>query len=896
MAKTTTQQAKLTPMLQQYLGIKERYPQALLFFRMGDFYELFFDDAEVAAKELQIALTARSPNEELKVPMCGVPYHSVDEYLRQLLEKRYKIAICDQVEDPRQAKGLVKREVTRVLTPGTVVEDNSLEAKRSNYLAAVCLDRSGERGGLSWIDYSTGEWSGLSTKRIQEIWQWLLKLNPREILCPEGLTLPEQAGELEPRLTRVPARAYFDHGRAGEKVKRVQNVASLEPLDLENSPELLKACGAVITYLQQTQQSDFSHLDDFKPLDPGRYLILDEVTERNLEIFRRLDGGSGPGTLWHVLDFTETPMGGRLLAKRLRQPWRELRPIQANQEVVDLLVRDGELRRSLGQHLEEMYDLERLSTRISLNRCSPRDLIALKNSLSRLPGLYSLLQDRLEAGQLPDRLAELLQSWDSLEDIASLLERSLVDSPPLLITEGGLFKAGFNADLDELLELSEHGEATLQELLGREREASDLPKLKLGYNRVFGYYFELSKAHKGPVPEHFHRRQTLVNAERYVTDELKRQEEKIFSAADRRKSLEYELFQDLRQEVARAGERIKGMAESVGRIDYWRGLAAAADHWEWCRPELHTGLDVVIEQGRHPAVEASQGRANYIPNDIRLSDSERLLLITGPNMAGKSTVLRQAAIIAILAQIGSFVPATQASLGIADRIFTRVGASDNLAQGQSTFMVEMTETARILRQAGKRSLIVLDEIGRGTSTFDGLSLAWAVVENLSGKGDGGIRTLFATHYHELTDLEGRLPGVRNLNIAVKEWKGDIIFLRKLVPGPADRSYGIEVAKLAGVPRPVLTRAKEILAELEEKSNQLKGADQKRQRRFQSMLPGILEARSSQPEPEPQQVEPQPGPHPLEESLRELDVNNLTPVEALNLISRWKERFSGASGQ
>jgi len=890
MTATKTKQAKLTPMLEQYLGIKERYPNALLFFRMGDFYELFFDDAEVASRELQIALTARSPNEEIKVPMCGVPHHSVEEYLRQLLEKRYKIAICDQVEDPRQAKGLVKREVTRVLTPGTVVEDSSLEAKRSNYLAAVCLDKDGERGGLTWIDYSTGEWSGLSTGRVQEIWQWLLKLNPREVLCPEGLRLPDQAQELAPRLTRVEDRAYFDPKRATEKVLHAQEVSSLEPLDLEDSPELLRACGAVITYLQQTQRGDFSHLDGFKPLDLGRHLILDEVTERNLEIFRRLDGGAGPGTLWHVLDFTKTPMGGRLLAKRLRQPWRELKPIQADQAAVTLFVSESALRRKLAEHLEDMYDLQRLSTRIGLNRSTPRDFIALKNSLVRLPSLLELLRERETGGELPDKLAALLDNWDSLEDTATLIDSSLVDAPPLIITEGGLFKAGYNEALDELLELTEHGEAKLQELLERERREWDLPKLKLGYNRVFGYYFELSKAHKGPVPEHFHRRQTLVNAERYVTDELKGLEEKLFSAADKRKSLEYDLFQELRRQVAQTGQRIKAMAETVGLIDLWRGLAEAADYWDWCRPELHTGLDIHLEQGRHPAVEAAQGRASYIPNDIRLNQGERLLLITGPNMAGKSTALRQTAIIAILAQIGSFVPASRARIGIADRIFTRVGASDNLAQGQSTFMVEMTETARILRQAGKRSLVILDEIGRGTSTFDGLSLAWAVVEHLSGKGEGGIRTLFATHYHELTDLEGKLPGVRNLNIAVKEWRGDIIFLRRLVPGPADRSYGIEVAKLAGVPRPVLQRAKDILAGLEERSSQIKGFGKKKQQRFQSLLPGLFEDDSPGAEDDGRSEEKQ-APHPLEEELKRLDLNSLTPIEALNLLHRWKDSWT-----
>jgi len=878
---------KLTPMMEQYLRIKEDHPDALLFFRMGDFYELFFQDAEVAARELQIALTSRNPNDDHRVPMCGVPYHALEEYLRQLLEKRYKIAICDQIEDPRQAKGLVKRAVTRVLTPGTVVEDNTLQAKTSNYLCALSTSSSRNEGGLAWIDFSTGQWSGLVSKNEQELWQWMDKINPSEILCPEGIPVPGPFVHLRERITWLPFSAYFDLSRATDNICSVQSVNSLETLDLEDKPSLTQACGALLIYLRQTQKQELSHIKSFSPLNLSKHLVLDEVTERNLEIFQRLDGGKGPGTLWQVMDFTRTPMGGRLLQTRLRQPWRELKPIQANQEAVAFFFDQDSLRKEIQTALETVYDLERLSTRIALNRCSPKDFMALRASLEHLPGLKEKLSHAAAQEQNGPRLIrETLKGWDSLDDVHAMLKTSLVDNPPTIVTEGGLFRPGFNTELDELLDLTEHGESKLKELLHSEQAGHDLPKLKLGFNRVFGYYFELSKAHKGPVPEHFHRRQTLVNSERYVTDELKDLEDKLFSASERRKNLEYDLFQGLRSEVQGQQDRIASMAEILARIDVWQGLAQAAGTREWSRPDVHTGLDIKIEQGRHPAVEASLGRADYIPNDLFLTPQGNILLITGPNMAGKSTVLRQAAIICILAQIGSFVPAKSSSIGIADRIFTRVGASDNLAQGRSTFMVEMTETARILRQAGKRSLIILDEIGRGTSTYDGMALAWAVVENLAHKGEQGVRTLFATHFHELTELESTMQGVRNFNIAVKEWKGDVIFLRRMVPGPADRSYGIEVAKLAGVPRPVIQRARELLSDLERKSERLH-RHQTGRPTSQSLLPGLFQSKQTSPP----QGKNDGHPHPLVQRLRDLNLEKMTPLQALNLLQEWKNTWS-----
>ena len=892
---------KLTPMYRQYMEIKQEYPDALLFYRMGDFYELFFEDAEVASRELQLTLTSRSKDDG-GVPMCGVPWHAAEAYISQLVEKGYKIAVCDQVEDPKQAKGLVKRAVTRVITSGTALEDSNLEAKVHTYLGALYWNEENAAGGFAWLDVSTGSWTGIQSSKEDELKQWALKMAPRELLVPDKGDIPLSLSMVSGmQAVRVPFRSHFELKQAEARVLAAQHVQEAAALGLEKSPELMQACGALVAYLEQTQKQDPAQLGAFKPLEKGRYLILDEITERNLELFRRLDGKRGTGTLWAVMDHTRTPMGGRLLEERMRCPWRQLEPIAITQDVVSLLKEREDQRKALRSALDSVYDMERLSTRISLNRCQPHDFSALKESLASLPSVLDALvmssegqlatESERRGEELPLGLRRIIKRWDMMADVAELLQSALRETLPAQITDGGLFRQGYHEELDELLDLVEHGEARLQDLLRHEQEQNGMPKLKLGYNHVFGYYFELTRAQQTmPIPEHFQRRQSLVNSDRFTTPELKELEDKLLTASEKRKSLEYRLYQDLRERVARERPRLVFMADALAHLDYWQSLAEAAERNGWTRPELHDGEGLSIRQGRHPVVEAVVGRASFIPNDLVMDEKRHLILITGPNMAVKSTVLRQTAIIAIMAQMGSFVPAAEASLGLADRIFSRVGASDNLSQGQSTFMVEMMETARILRQAGKRSLVILDEIGRGTSTFDGLALAWAVVEELSRRAGGSIRTLFATHYHELTALANTIPGVSNMNIAIREWNGDIVFLRRLIPGPADKSYGIEVARLAGVPSSVVQRAREILGQLETARGKAKVAQLEA-----AILPGldIVPAKKSRPAPLPEPVAPVE--HPVLEALRSVDPNSMTPMEALKLLSDWKLLWGTGKG-
>lgn len=893
-----TSSPRLTPMFEQYLRIKEDYPDALLFYRMGDFYELFFEDAEIAARELQIALTSRNPNADVPVPMCGVPWHAVEGYVSQLVNKGYKVAFCDQVEDPREAKGLVQRAVTRVYTAGTAIEDASLDPKAHTYLGALYWNEENSRGGLAWADVSTGYWAGLYVKKKAELWQWAQKIAPRELLLPEETELPASMRvTTDIQTVSVPMRTHFEFKQAASRVLAAQAVTELSTLGLEKQPELVQACGALLAHLERTQMRDTRHLEPLVLLDLGRYLLIDELTERNLELFRRLDGRKGIGTLRHVLDRTQTPMGGRLLEERMHNPWRETGPIEGTLDAVQWFVCHEDKRRLTREALRAVYDIERLSTRIALNRTSPRDMLALRNSLAGLPKVRAALENEAASFSaqntanetLPAALRTILDRWDNLSDCAERMERALNDNPPPIITEGGLFKTGYNEELDDLLDLVEHGEKRLQALLEEEQKKSGISKLKLGCNKVFGYYFEISRSVDVSPPDHFIRRQTLSNAERFTSTQLKELEERLLSAADKRKSLEYKLFQQLREDLAAERSRLLFMADVLAQIDLWQSLAETAARHNWTRPHLRADQEIHIIEGRHPVVEAILGEAVFVPNDLHMDAKRRLLLITGPNMAGKSTILRQTALICLLAQMGSFVPAKEADLGLCDRIFSRVGASDNLAQGQSTFMLEMMETARILRQASKKSLVILDEIGRGTSTFDGLALAWAVAEELAQRAGGGIRTLFATHYHELTALEGKIPGIHTMNVAIRHWNGEIVFLRRLIPGPADRSYGIEVARLAGVPQTVVQRAHEILARLE---RQRESAGVKKI--SSHLLPGI-----TLPEAHPEKTAREPAAppeHPLVVALRDLNPDSLTPLEALKRLTEWKQLWGNPDEQ
>ena len=892
----TTSLNKLTPMFEQYSKIKAEYKDYLLFYRMGDFYELFFDDAVTAARELQIALTARHKDSPSPVPMCGVPWHAANNYISQLISKGFHIAICEQVEDPKQTKGIVKREVTQVITPGTTTEDNNLQSKHYNYLAALYINSKDNKilnTALAWVDTSTGHWTGIYGIKNNEIWQWVQKISPRELLIPDTEKIPPNLLLEGMQLIRVAERSHFDLNNNTQLLLEAQGVKDLASLGLHNKNELTKACGALLTYLTQIQRCNVKHLQAFSPLNLQKHLLIDELTEKNLEIFQKLNGQKGIGTLWHVLDHTLSPMGGRLLEERLHNPWKDISTILKHQEVVTYLYNQHDVRLALREALKGIFDLERISTRIHLQRANPRDYISLRNSITSLPTVPKTLitnknTDNPQEILIPTSIQSLLENWDSLEDIFTLLDSSFVDTPPNTISEGGLFKIGYNADLDKLIDLVEHSEQKLQSMLKKEQLNTGLSKLRLGYNRVFGYYFELSRnVQQDNIPDYFIRRQTLSNSERFTTIELKELENDILEAAEKRKSLEYTLYQEIRDKINNQRSRILYVAHCLAQLDLWQSLSHVARQNHWTAPEIDNSQDLIIHEGRHPVIEAIIGTNNFVPNDLNMDKKRRLCLLTGPNMAGKSTILRQTAIIALLAHMGSYVPASYARIGIVDKIFSRVGASDNLAAGQSTFMVEMMETARILRQSTKKSLVILDEIGRGTSTYDGLALAWAIVEELSKRNQGTIRTLFATHYHELTALESKIESVFTTNIAVCEHKGEILFLHRLMPGPSSRSYGVEVARLAGVPLAVVQRARNILEDLETKSNKkdtipttictLPGVvlpSQKEKQNNNSTLPTNCENQESKD-------------HPLVQILKDCKPEHFNPMEALKKITEWK---------
>ena len=864
-----------TPMLRQYLGIKGQYPDAILFFRMGDFYEMFFEDAETASRLLGITLTSRGTHNGEKIPMCGVPYHSARSYLGKLVEQGRKVAICDQVEDPRAAKGIVRREVTRVVTPGSVLEDEGMEGARNLFMAAVASEPG--RWGLAHVDLSTGEFRITETGEREELFGELSRIDPAEVLIPDGdpvLGEPDLAGYRVERLDPVD----FDRSRAEALLLEQLDVRSLDGFGCQSMRQGIVAAGAAVHYLRKTQKVSPGHVRDLVTYHLGGFMFLDESTTRNLELFRTIRGDTGKGTLLHVLDRTVTPMGGRLLRRWIAYPLLDLERIQLRLAAVTSLFEDRMLREAVREQLQGMYDLERLNGRISLGRANARDLVALKTSLWRLPGLKEALK-----GSASETLEGISNDLDPLEDVASVIDKAIRDEPPLTLKEGGFIREGTHPELDELIRLTRDGKGWISDLAAREQERSGIGSLKVGYNKVFGYYIEVSKANLSRVPQDYIRKQTLVNAERYITEELKGYEEKVLGAEEKRIALEMEVFESIRKSVALESRRIRRSAELVGKLDALASLAEAAEEYGYARPVLDEGDVLEIVDGRHPVVERTVRDEDFVPNDIQMDGREQqFLIITGPNMAGKSTILRQTALTVLMAQMGGFVPATRAEIGLVDRIFTRIGASDDLARGRSTFMVEMNETANILRHATPRSLVVLDEIGRGTSTYDGLSIAWAVSEALHDRDGKGVRTLFATHYHELTELMTTRPRVRNFNIAVKEWNDKIIFLRKLIPGGTSRSYGIQVARIAGLSAEVIDRAKEILENLEGKDVDETGRP--RMARSARKTRGVRESA---------QLSLFGGrDERLHDWIRGLDIPSMTPIDALNELNRIQEYVSG----
>ncbi len=817
--KTDSPGAKLTPMLQQYHEIKAGHPDAILFFRMGDFYEMFYEDAKTAARVLEITLTSRDRNKEDGVPMCGVPVHAADSYLTRLVQAGFRVAICEQVEDPRQAKGLVKREVIRVVTPGLLTAEGSLGPKANNYTAALCPP--GQKGiwGLAFVDLSTGEFSATEMDQEDEILAEIFRLEPAELLLPEGWRTSPLVG----KLTRSMVDAFvtyrpdvwFEPRRGEEVLKGHFKTLTLAGFGFSDGGPGTGAAGALLSYVLETQKSEVSHITKITPYHLHDFLIIDEATKRNLELVANALDHSRKGTLLDLLDLTVTPMGGRLLKKWILYPLKNLEEINRRLECVEILVQEGITRGEVRSLLRKVYDLERLVGRAVLGTASPRDLVALKQSLARMPEL----RGRMESLSLGVPLLEdLLLAIDPLEDLVDLIDRAIREDCPLQLRDGGIIREGYDQELDEFVAIQRDGRSFIAGVEAREREKTGISTLKVGFNKVFGYYIEVSKAQSGKVPEHYIRKQTLVSAERYITPELKEVESKILTAQERRLELEYRLFQEIRARVAREGSRIQQTASALAVLDCLCALASAALRYNYNRPVLNTDKEIEIVQGRHPVVEQTMKEEGFVPNDVYLNHRDsQLLVITGPNMAGKSTVLRQTALIVLMAQMGSFVPAERATIGIVDQIFTRVGATDYLARGQSTFMVEMSETANILNNATNRSLVILDEIGRGTSTYDGLAIAWAVAEHLLIKDGIGVKTLFATHYHELTELAKVWKKVQNLHVAVKEWRGRIVFLRQLRKGATNKSYGIQVAALAGVPDQVIKRAQRILEEIERRS-------------------------------------------------------------------------------
>ena len=875
-----------TPLMRQYAAIKKEHPQALLFFRLGDFYELFFDDAKLAAKELEITLTSRNKEKGVAVPMCGVPYHSADNYIARLIRKGFKVAICEQMEDPRLAKKLVRREVTRVVTPGTAA-DAALESEENNFLAAVA--QAGEAAGFAALDLSTGEFRATEFRgpdAERRVGEELAQLRPREVLYASSLPLFDRpraearAGSPQPRGRGEGAWAetaledwVFAPDHAIPLVENHFGVLSLEGFGLAGKPAAAAAAGAILYYARSTQRGSLEHVDRIGFYERQSSLVLDAVTVRNLELVEPLFAGPGQGiTLFRALDATLTPMGKRLLRAWLLRPAIEAGEINARLDAVEAGFKDTMAREELRRALGGILDLERLLSRVTLETANPRDVLALGASLARVPGVKSALT-KLAA----DRLRELEAALDDRGELRRRIEQTVVPEPPLSFAAGGVIRPGVDAGLDELRSLSRSSKQYLAQVEQRERQRTGIGSLKVKFNSVFGYYLEISKANLHLAPADYERKQTLVNAERFTTPELKEYEAKILDAEEKMVEIERRIFGELRTAVAGEARRIRQTALALAEVDVLACFAEVAAVGHYSRPQFDDSSDIEIIEGRHPVIERTEltgSSDRFVPNDLYLNSStHNILLLTGPNMGGKSTYLRQAALLVILAQMGSFVPARRARLGLVDRVFTRIGASDNLARGRSTFMVEMTETAAILNTATPRSLILLDEVGRGTATYDGLAIAWAAIEYLDARTRA--KTLFATHYHELTDLAERLSGVRTYHVSVKETGGGIVFLRKVEPGAADRSYGIEVAKLAGLPPEVVERARQVLEEHES---------------AQRRLTAELEADEAEPA-SVQLTMFTPLSEKIVSRLRAADLDRLTPLEALNLLAELKQQLS-----
>jgi DNA mismatch repair protein MutS len=907
-----------SPVRTQYLQIKQQQPDAILFFRMGDFYEMFDDDAEIVARELEIALTRRDFGRGEKSPMAGVPHHAADGYIARLVSKGYRVAICEQTSDPALSKGLVEREVVRVVTPGTIIDPAMLAAKRNNFLAAVILGR--DAVGMAYIDITTGEFAvtQFSTPEPElALQQEIARVGPAEVLVEAHYSRPGSrkrrwlaAVMNEKQVTKLGSNGnanaevpdieededdvaplvkllngltghvtphdsrYFAEDDARHRLLQQFEVSSLEGFGCAHLPLAIRAAGAVLSYVQETQKGLLQHLTAMETYHINNFMTLDPYTRRNLELFETGRSGSNRGSLLWVLDKTRTPMGGRLLRRWINQPLLDIPILQQRQETITELLNDTLLQARLAESLKRIGDVERLINRVRQRIASPRDLVALANSLQSAAEIRSTLTNEVERDK--PSLWRVMQRLSDNDDIIKLIEQAIVDEPPLSINEGGIIRPGFNAELDQLKDASQNGKQWIANLEQRERKRTGISTLKVGYNRATGYFIEVTNSNLSRVPTEYKRRQTLTNSERYITPDLKEYETLVLNAQDRINKMENEFFVQLRSDIAiHAAERILDTAHALAEIDVFLSLAEVAARYNYCRPELNDGDTIHIVAGRHPVVEQTQSDTPFIPNDTNLSNQEaQISIITGPNMAGKSTYLRQVALVALMAQIGSYVPAESAIIGLVDRIFTRIGAQDDLATGQSTFMVEMVETANILHHATPRSLIILDEIGRGTSTYDGLAIARSIVEYLHNNKRCGARTLFATHYHELVEVAKLLPRIRCLNVAVTEENGQVIFLRKIVPGGADRSYGIHVAQLAGIPRPVIHRAQEILEELERTGD----AKTRRKTMRDMTMPAAWQMTLFASEP-----------HPLVEELKNLAIDELTPIEAISKLYELQQK-------